>query len=297
MSKTAAIASTPNPDVFPNSGVCLIEDVLPGVGQFRGSGVVIGPHTILTASHVLWDADSGVGASSAEITLGSEVVSGRMSFHYNRIDDRDDSLSRTGSARDFAIITTARDLSRFGAFDIATDFSGGAVNVSGYPAVSGLRQVKTKGSVTPGVSASVLNYDGFSLAPGYSGGPIWTNRGTSVDPDPAVAGLVSTTRWGTQLTQADVRQIRRWEAADTGLYTDAAASSPVDTATARSLASDVQASAAAFITGQGAISPGIDSAHVTTEMAAPHHATDLGLFAGLNIHDSVGSPRSSTHRG
>ena len=295
MSKTAAIASTPNPDVFPNSGVCLIEDTLPGVGEFRGSGVIIGPHTILTAAHVLWDADAGVGASSAEITVGSEVVSGRMSFHYNRVDDRDDSLSRAGSARDFAIISTAGDLSRFGAFDIATDFAGGAVNVSGYPAVRGIRQVKTKGSVTPGVSASVLNYDGFSLAPGYSGGPIWINQGTSADPDPAVAGLVSTTRWGTQLTQADVRQIGRWEAADAGLYTDAAASAPVGAAPARSLSSHVQTSAAAFITGQGAISPGIDAGHASTEMTAPHQRTEFGIFAGVSNHD--GSPRLSAHHG
>ena len=97
MSNSAALTTTPNPDVFPNSGVCLIEDVLPGVGAFRGSGVIIGPHTILTASHVLWDADSGIGAASAKITVGSTLIGGRAAVHYKKVDARADELSRASS--------------------------------------------------------------------------------------------------------------------------------------------------------------------------------------------------------
>ena len=280
--------------------------MLPGVGEFRGSGVIIGPHTILTASHVLWDADSGVGASSAKITVGSTVIGGSISFHYNRVDDRDDELSRAGSAEDFAVINTTRDLSRFGSFDIAADFAGGRVNVSGYPANRGLAQVRTTGSVTASAVGSVLNYNGFSLSPGYSGRPLWVNQGTAADPVPAVAGVVSTTRWATQLTQADVRQIQRWEAADAGLWSDSPARAPVGTATAagavtaaKSLSSHVQASAAAFITGEGAVSPG-NHAVDPWPAAVPHHAPDNGLFASFAGHGGPGSSgliERSAHHG
>src|SRR4051812_43139501 len=44
-----------NTSVYPWDAVCYITVNFAGVGDFRGSGVIIGPHTILTAAHVVWD--------------------------------------------------------------------------------------------------------------------------------------------------------------------------------------------------------------------------------------------------
>jgi V8-like Glu-specific endopeptidase len=50
---------------YPYNTVVLIETKNPAdPGHFKeGSGVVIGPHTVLTASHMLWDSTFQIGAN------------------------------------------------------------------------------------------------------------------------------------------------------------------------------------------------------------------------------------------
>ena len=93
---------------------------------------------------------------------------------------------------------------------VLTDYAGGEVHLTGYPASAGGEQVDEVGSVTADPSYSVLDYEpGFS-SPGDSGGPIWLNSNGSDD----VAGIVSTTGYACQLTAADLSQIESWVSED-----------------------------------------------------------------------------------
>ena len=51
-------------NVYPYNCICYMTMSFPGVGTFRGSAVIIGPHTILTAAHCLWEQDALEGASN-----------------------------------------------------------------------------------------------------------------------------------------------------------------------------------------------------------------------------------------
>ena len=110
---------------YPYDCICYITDFIGGVlGQ--GSGVIIGPHTILTASHMLWDADLGLGASAITVTpgysLGGQPIAGQWAIHYFQINDSHDLISKATSQQDFAVIDFASNLSSFGSFGIQTIF-------------------------------------------------------------------------------------------------------------------------------------------------------------------------------
>ena len=80
---------------FPYNCVVLIESPNPdGSGYIQGSGVVIGPHTVLTASHVLYDiaeqtpvryTDLYLDWSGADPALGPGYLSETGTMHYNNL--------------------------------------------------------------------------------------------------------------------------------------------------------------------------------------------------------------------
>src|SRR6202012_3252812 len=101
---------------FPSSAICLITDTIGGV-QYRGSGVIIGPHTILTAAHMVWSAapfDPSTGQTATNISIypgyesGSASVSG-AAIHYNPINDVGGYLDASDGQNDFAIIDVTQD--------------------------------------------------------------------------------------------------------------------------------------------------------------------------------------------
>jgi len=201
-------------------GVVLVTDVIDGQG-WRGSGVIIGPHTVLTASHVLWQQDVGQGASQVSLypdyLSGQSAIQGQEIWHYNQVNDSGGLMSQADSADDYAIIDVSTNLSGYTQFGLLPDFAGSTVHMTGYPANAGFTQTDHIGTVNADPYYDVLDYGSISASPGNSGGPLWIS--TASGPD--VVGIVSTTGWAAQLTTADVQQIMAWENQDSFLWNTA----------------------------------------------------------------------------
>jgi V8-like Glu-specific endopeptidase len=221
---TAVAPATYSTSTYPYDDVVYIQDNLDGGVRF--SGFVVGPHTILTVSHGLWDSATSQSASAIEVFPGysgstnpvgsTTPVPGAWVDHYFEINDNDggpDLETRADSSQDFAIIDfTNYTFSSW--FGISTGYPGGTVNVTGYPGDAGHTQTSETGTVSADGAYPVLDYGSVAPAPGNSGSPIWINNGTSADPLPDAVGVVSTSGWGVQLTNSDLQTILSWEASD-----------------------------------------------------------------------------------
>jgi V8-like Glu-specific endopeptidase len=207
---------------YPYNDVCYITDSFGGGVGAQGSGVIIGPHTVLTASHVLWNADLGTAATNVAVSpgysSGGPSISGPYAIHYFKVADFGGKLSASESQYDYAVIDFAADLSSYGSFGIKTDYPGGTVHLTGYPASANGAQVDQVGTVSVDSLYSVLDYVSISSSPGTSGGPVWINLGTSSNPVPDVVGVASTTSWACQLNANDLQTIQNWEASDSFLW-------------------------------------------------------------------------------
>jgi V8-like Glu-specific endopeptidase len=204
---------------FPGNSVVLIESPNPdGDGYLQGSGVVIGPHTILTASHVVFDTSDQTpvqniklypGWDSTDPAQGPGYIPTTDTDHYNPIGTfGSDDVTRAQSASDFAIIDTSYTFSSW--MGVLLNYAGGVVTATGYPAIAGGLQTDRVGTVSADPSFSVLDYGTLSTSAGNSGGPLWLDFNGSDD----VAGIVSTGLWATQLTSADWTQIESWVSQD-----------------------------------------------------------------------------------
>jgi Ca2+-binding RTX toxin-like protein len=212
---------------YPYDCVCYITATFNGVGSFRGSGVIIGPHTILTASHVLWDSSAQESASSVSVFPDDSTgpsgtaISGQYVEHFNQINEISGGLGKDQSQNDYAVIDVAQTLTSYGSFGLDPNYQGGVVHVTGYPAESQsfYTQTDQQGNVSADPNYSVLDYgSGLNVIPGNSGGPLWVDLGTSGNPQPYAVGIVSTTGYAVQLTSADVQTIQNWESSDSYLW-------------------------------------------------------------------------------
>jgi V8-like Glu-specific endopeptidase len=205
---------------FPYNCVVLIEAPDPSDPQdyLIGSGVVIGPNTILTASHVAYDISDQTPVDNIKLypawngvdpALGAGNISTTYTDHFNEIGTfGSDDLTAAQSASDYAVIDTSYTFSSW--MNVLLNYSGGEVHVTGYPASAGGFQTDSVGTVSADPSYSVLDYGTLSVSPGNSGGPLWLSENGSDD----VAGIVSTSGWACQLTTADWSQIESWVAQD-----------------------------------------------------------------------------------
>jgi V8-like Glu-specific endopeptidase len=130
---------------FPGNSVVLIESPNPdGDGYLQGSGVVIGPHTILTASHVVYDITEQTpvqniklypGWDSADPAQGPGYIPSTYTDHFNEIGTfGSDDVTRAQSASDFAIIDTSYTFSSW--MGVLLNYTGGVVTATGYPATA-----------------------------------------------------------------------------------------------------------------------------------------------------------------
>jgi V8-like Glu-specific endopeptidase len=206
---------------FPYNCVVLIEAPDPSDPQGEyliGSGVVIGQHTILTASHVTYDISDQTAVDNIKLypcwnstnpALGAGNISTTYTDHFNEIGAfGSDDLTEAQSASDYAVIDTSYTFSSW--MNVVLNYPGGEVHVTGYPASAGGFQTDSVGTVSADPSYSVLDYGTLSVSPGNSGGPLWLNENGSDD----VAGIVSTSGWACQLTTADWSQIESWVSQD-----------------------------------------------------------------------------------
>jgi Ca2+-binding RTX toxin-like protein len=206
------------PETYPYDAVVLVGSEFDDNLLLQGSGAIIGPHTVLTASHLLWNDDLDLGAQKAisipEYPDSQTPIGGQYIIHYFSIDDKGDLITTGQTQSDFAVIDYATDLSHYGSFGIDTSFTGGTVHMTGYPVIAGGDQIDQIGDVTVNPRFNVLDNVTLTPTPGNSGGPLWVDEGTPGDPMPYVVGVVSTNLHAVALTDQDVQIIDGWEADD-----------------------------------------------------------------------------------
>ena len=203
--------------VYPYDTVVRITDTI-GNDGWQGSGVLISPDEVLTASHVVYV--QGVGtATNIEVAPayndGAEpygTESGAY-IHYNTVDDANGTISLQDSQDDYAVIHLSQPFTGLGTMGLEADFAGGDVNVTGYPASAGGAMVTSQENVTQVPGYTLLT--GAGLGEGSSGGPVWV---TASSGSPSIVGLVSSgsgpTGYFNQITTAELDQIQSWVAQD-----------------------------------------------------------------------------------
>jgi V8-like Glu-specific endopeptidase len=225
---------------YPNNDVVLIETTNPGALDtfVQASGVIIGPHTILTASHVLWDGVTNTEANAVYLYPGYNSVgfpnpAGTANplstpaiwhnFELSEIPNPNGSTSfvtKSETAFDYAVIDVATTFSSWvPVAALSTNFVSGAVSIAGHPAadpnVTQGFQTTNFGSVSQDTNTGILDYaDIGPIYEGNSGGPVWIS-GTS---GPVVVGVVSTVSSACKLTIGDIQTIESWESADSHLW-------------------------------------------------------------------------------
>lgn len=221
-----------NASSFPGNAVCFLTTSLNGV-TFRGSGVAIGPHTVLTAAHLVYDSGTGAEAANVHIFPGfsgtalpsdGQAAGGKTIVHHFKISDPGDVESRASAAYDFAVIDTSATFSSW--CKMLPDAGSGYLTAMGYPAHPSFfdwdppsyKQWETWGSATKNSTYNVFDYLWLGVKSGNSGGPLME---MSSDPGvaDAVVGIVATTGYGARLTTGICNAISNWQAADSGLWT------------------------------------------------------------------------------
>jgi V8-like Glu-specific endopeptidase len=205
--------------VYPYDAVVRITDTIGGQ-SWQGSGVLISPDEVLTASHVLYIEGTG-SATNITVTPGYSPTSlpygsaSAANVHYFAIDDADDLITNEQSQNDYALIHLSSPFEDVGTMGVEANFPGGTVNITGYPASAGGAQVTSTQTNTVDPNYTLL--DGTSIGAGSSGGPVWVWTASG----PEVVGLVSSigphgTGYSVQITTSVLNQIEAWVAQDDG---------------------------------------------------------------------------------
>jgi hypothetical protein len=207
---------------FPYDCMVLIESPDPQKPGWydQGSGVVIGPHTILTASHVVYSVSEQTSYQSFQLYLGwnapdpklqSGFISTTCTPHGWEIGSLgSDNLSPSDSAWDFAVIDTSYTFSSW--LGVQLNDSGGLEHLTGYAGTAGGYLTDQIGTLSADPTYSIYDYGTISSEKGDSGGPIWRDlTGSGAD---YVTGVVSTAGHACQLTTKDWSYIESWVTQD-----------------------------------------------------------------------------------
>ena len=204
---------------YPFNTVVYITDDIDGQA-WQGSGVLISPDEVLTASHVVYNSAYG---PASDITVIPGYNDGTEPFgeaagtyvHYFQIQDANDLISEQQSQNDYAVIHLSTPFTGLGTMGLESDFQGGDVNVTGYPGALNGAMDNIEQYVTADQSYTLL--DGTSIGKGSSGGPVWID----VNGQPLVVGVVSSEAGGTgstgyftEITTSASNQIEQWVSED-----------------------------------------------------------------------------------
>ena len=214
---------------YPYSAVVAIDLKFNGK-SYIGSGVMLSPTEVLTASHVVWA--EGVGtATDVVVYPGYDNDVSQFGYadgtvtHYNPIDDAGEAIDPLDIHNDFALIHLKTPLDA-GAMAIGPTFGGGSAFVSGYP-YPGVAQVTTQQTLT----LQPYPYDilqGQPLGPGSSGGPVWTSDSDGASVVGVISGEADGVGYFAQLNPSSQAAIQAWMAQDAAMSPNVAYS---DTAT------------------------------------------------------------------
>lgn len=220
---------------FPYSAVARVTVTIGGAG-YEGSGVMISPDEVLTASHLLWT--QGVGVSTNIMVSpgynGSVAPFGTFSgvaAHYNAINDAGGTLTLADIGSDYAVIHLTNAVpAMVGTMALGAEYAHGSVTVSGYPGDTGMRSDLLE-TVTTSALSNVLM--GTSLGPGSSGGPVWIGDASGATVVGTVSAGSSTTNAGyfSKITSATFGIIQGWVAQDDAAPVPAPLAGWIDTAT------------------------------------------------------------------
>lgn len=168
----------------------------------QGSGVIIGKHTILTASHMVWSADQNRSTGGFKVSAGTapragsinlSVDDGGATLHYKKVANAGGLISISASQSDYAVISVSADLSAYGAMALTDRFTGGYVHVTGFPGTAKGAQTDNTAVAEASSYYEVLNVFDPDITHGNSGGPVWTTIGNVQ----TVVGVVSAGGSGT----------------------------------------------------------------------------------------------------
>jgi V8-like Glu-specific endopeptidase len=107
-----------DPTAYPDATIVFITDTIAGQG-WQGSGVLIAPDEVLTASHVVYNSIAG---EASDITVTPAYDAGYAPYgsatgttiHYEAIQDQNETISNAQSQFDFAVIHLSRPFADLG---------------------------------------------------------------------------------------------------------------------------------------------------------------------------------------
>lgn len=207
-----------SPTEYPYDTVVRVVSTIGGA-TIQGSGVLVAPDELLTASHVVYEA--GVGAATSIVATPGYSAGAApygsaygVNFHYFPINNASNRISLYDSQSDYALVHLSRSFADLGTMALQPNFGGGAVEVTGFPSYANGLMASVSQYVVRDATYTVL--DGTFTGPGSSGGPVWVGG----ESDPHVVGVVSTgdvttgTGYFTLLTTAAYNLIEQWIAGD-----------------------------------------------------------------------------------
>ena len=179
-----------------------------------GSGVVVGPNDVLTASHVVEDVRLGratsvqilPGLTPTERPFGSSVAHAVDFLPIDR--DGDNFLSTLDVANDVAILGLSQRIDVItGRFLIGPEYyAGPGTHATGYPSrFGGSQQIDSTGTAAVQSQGLVATSD-LQISAGNSGGPVWVETPNG----PAVVGIVSTASYAFDVGGDRYPLIRAW---------------------------------------------------------------------------------------
>ncbi|MGO1120401.1 trypsin-like peptidase domain-containing protein [Rhodovibrionaceae bacterium A322] len=185
---------------FPYQSVVYMEVTWANGTTTSGTGVVVGQNDVLTAAHVVYNAQLGGIATSVTVYPGRDgTYSPHGSFVGDRVNyyewdsDGDNLLSQYETQYDVAVIGFDERIGdTTGWMGLAPATDSGYFNLTGYPTTyadfSGPRMTNEYGFTNEDFSYDVLNNHDFSVFPGHSGSPLWYSQ----NGDYYISGIVST---------------------------------------------------------------------------------------------------------